>query len=159
LKYSIDTSGLVRGWRYDYPPDVFPIVWDSIDDLINSGKLIACEDVLAELKTGGDDLYDWIRDRKDKMIVPLDANIQGAVTNVLAVHPDWVPPDRSRNMADPFVVAVAMVYGCTVVSGEVWTNSPKPENIRLPNVCSGFSIKHITFLDLMREQRWIFARQ
>lgn len=158
MKYSIDTSGFVRGWRYDYPPDIFPVVWDSIDDLINDGTLIACEDVLTELKTGGDDLYDWVRARR-KMFIPLDAAIQEAVADVLAIHPDWVPPDRSRNMADPFVVAVAKVHGCTVVSGEVWTNSPKPENVRIPNVCSSFGIKHITFLDLMREQRWVFTRK
>lgn len=159
MKYSIDTSGLVTGWRYISPPDVFPVVWDSLDDLINDGNLVACEDVLAELKTGGDELYDWVHARKDKMIVPLDAAIQQAAIDILAIYPDWVPPDRSRNMADPFVVAVAKAYKCTVVSGEVWTNSPKPENIRIPNVCSGFGIKHITFLELLREQKWIFARK
>jgi hypothetical protein len=159
LKYSIDTSGLVRGWRYDYPPDVFPIIWDYLDDIINDGTLGACEDVLAELKTGGDELYQWVRDRRDKLIVPLSAEIQQAVSDILAVHPDWVPSDRSRNMADPFVIAVAKVHACTVVSAEAWSNSPNPERTKIPNVCDGFGIRHITFLDMMREQKWIFTRK
>jgi len=157
LKYSVDTSGLITGWRYDYPPDVFPVVWDSLDELIKAGVVVASEEVYAELKAGNDDLYAWVRARK-KMFLPLDAAIQNAVTSILAVHPTWIPADRSRNMADPFVIAVAQVHGCAVVSAEKWSNSPKPENVRIPNVCHGFGIRHVTFLELMREQGWIFAR-
>ncbi len=157
MKYSIDTSGLVTPWRFDYPPDVFPIVWDSLGELIDRGIVVASEEVYTELKVGGDELYDWVHARK-KMFLPLDAQIQQAVADILAVHTQWIPADRSRNMADPFVVAVARVNGCTVVSEEKWSNSPKPENVKIPNVCDGFGIKHITFLDLMREQGWVFTR-
>jgi Domain of unknown function (DUF4411) len=62
-------------------------------------------------------------------------------------------------MADPFVVAVARAKeGCTVVSGELWSNSPRPERVKIPNVCESFGIHHIQFLDMMRVQRWVFTR-
>jgi len=156
-KYSIDTSGLVNPWRFDYPPDVFPVVWESLSELIEKEIVVATEEVYTEIKVGNDDLYDWVKARK-KMFLPLDADIQREAGVVLAAHPLWVPADRSRNMADPFVVAVAKAYGCTVVSGEMWSNSPYPERVKIPNVCHGFGIRHITFLELMREEGWIFAR-
>jgi hypothetical protein len=156
LLYSIDTSGLINPWRFDYPPTVFPGIWDSLSELIDKEVVVASEEVFHEIKPG-DDLYDWVNARK-KMFLPLDADVQQAVTDILSIHTAWIPPDRSKNMADPFVVAVAKVHGCTVVSGETWSNSPKPENVRIPNVCHGLGIRHITFLELMREQGWMFTR-
>jgi hypothetical protein len=157
LPYSIDTSGLLDGWKRYYPPDIFPIIWDNVSDLIDAGGLIAPEEVREELRIGADDLYDWACVR-EQMFVPLTLEIQTAVANILAVHPQWVPADRSRNMADPFVVAVAMANDCTVVSGELWSNSPRPDRVKIPNVCNSFGIQHIQFLDMMREQGWVFAR-
>ena len=157
MPYSIDTSGLTHGWRDRYPPDVFPAIWDNISDLIDNGELMASEEVLRELETGSDDLYDWAR-AHSRMFIPLSHDIQEAVTNILAAHPEWVPADRSRNMADPFVVALAIVRGCTVVSAETWSPSPYPERVRIPNVCASFGIQHIEFLDMMRRQGWVFTR-
>ncbi len=59
-------------------------------------------------------------------------------------------------MADPFVIAVAQVHRCTVVSGEILSNSQT--KIKIPNVCSDLGIRHINFLQLIREQGWIFRR-
>jgi len=158
LLYSIDTSGLLDGWKRRYPPDVFPIIWDNLTDLIESGSLISTDEVLTELKAGDDDIYLWASER-EKMFLPLDAEIQQAVTDVLARHSSWIPQDRSRNMADPFVIAVAIARCCTVVSAETLSTSPKPERVKIPNVCNTFGIRHIEFLDLMREQGWVFTRR
>ena len=35
MKYSLDTSGILDGWRH-YPPDIFPPVWERFDELIES---------------------------------------------------------------------------------------------------------------------------
>lgn len=157
MTYCIDTSGLLDGWKRYYPPDIFPIIWDNVSDLIDAAGLIAPEEVREELRMGADDLYDWVCAR-EQMFVPLTIEIQTAVADILAVHPQWVPTDRSRNMADPFVVAVARAKGCTVVSGELWGNSPRPDRVKIPNVCDSFGIQHIQFLDMMREQGWVFTR-
>lgn len=157
MPYCIDTSGLLDGWKRYYPPDIFPIIWDNVSDLIDAAGLIAPEEVREELRMGADDLYDWVCAR-EQMFVPLTMEIQMAVADILAVHPQWVPTDRSRNMADPFVVAVARAKGCTVVSGEQWGTSPRPDRVKIPNVCASFGIHHIQFLDMMREQGWVFTR-
>jgi Domain of unknown function (DUF4411) len=71
--------------RY-YPPDIFPIIWDNVSDLIDAGGLIAPEEVREELRIGADDLYDWVCDR-EQMFVPLTIEIQTAVAEILTVHP------------------------------------------------------------------------
>jgi hypothetical protein len=157
LPYSIDTSGLIDGWKRRYPPDVFPGIWENVADLINAEELFAPEEVLHELEIGADDLHEWAN-LHAQLFVPLDEEIQQAVTDVLAARPTWIPTDRSRNMADPFVVAVARVKACPVVSAEAWTNSPLPERVRIPNVCDGLGIRHMTFLEMMRELGWVFSR-
>lgn len=50
MKYSIDTSSILDGWRRYYPPDVFQQLWTRLDDLIAEGSLRATEEVLVELE-------------------------------------------------------------------------------------------------------------
>ena len=49
MKYSIDTSSILEGWRRHYPLDVFPGLWDQLDSLIADGDLRSTEEVLHEL--------------------------------------------------------------------------------------------------------------
>jgi len=160
LPYSIDTSGLTYAWRDHYPPDVFGVLWDTMSDAIDRGDLIASWEVYEELKVGGDDLYDWVHARQH-MFVQTDADIQRAVSEVMAFHPQWVSADRSRNMVDPFVIAVALMRGCSVVSGELWYPGDLdrfPDRVKIPNVCLTFGVRHLAFLEMMREARWNFTR-
>ena len=152
--YSIDTSALVDGWRRYYPPDIFPGLWDRIGESVEDGRIIATDEVLVELEKGDDDLYKWALAQK-RMFVPLDEDVQNAAMDILAKHP-LVPRNALGPIADPFVIALAQIRGCTVVSGEIWTNSPN--KTKIPNVCSALGIKHINFLELIREHRWVFGR-
>lgn len=64
-------------------------------------------------------------------------------------------------MCDPFVIALARVRDCTVVSGELWYPGDLtvyPERVKIPNVCHTFGIRHLAFLEMMREEKWIFTR-
>lgn len=158
--YSIDTSGLTHAWRDRYPPDVFPVLWDSMDEAINRGDLLVSYEVYEELKKGGDDLYDWVHARQH-LLVQTDEAIQRAVIEIMAAHPQWVPADHSENMVDPFVIAVALNRGCAVVSNEQWYGGPLdlyPERIKIPNVCHGFGVRHLSFLGMMRDAKWLFSR-
>lgn len=41
MRYSIDTSAILDGWRRHYPPDVFPGLWTRMEGLIVAGHLRA----------------------------------------------------------------------------------------------------------------------
>ena len=61
MSYCIDTSGLLDGWSRYYPPQVFPCLWDRIDSIIDSGELVASEEVYHEVQQIQDELAEWAR--------------------------------------------------------------------------------------------------
>jgi hypothetical protein len=155
LKYSIDTSAILDGWRRYYPPDVLPDVWTGFDDLIKKGHLVATEEVLVELEKRDDEVHKWAKKRK-KMFLPIDDPVQLAVSSILAAHEKLVDTRTNRSAADPFVIGLGLVHGCTVVTGEKATGSADRPNI--PDVCTALGIRSMGLLDLFREEGWRFVR-
>jgi len=153
LPYSIDTSALLDGWVRYYPPDVFPPVWDRIRRLVGQGVLIATEEVLHELQKKDDGIYKWAKDN-DRMFVPLDVQIQVEASRILTGHPRLVDTRRERSGADPFVIALAKVRSCPVVTGEARTGNPLKPHI--PDVCSDLGVRCLSLLELFRELGWQF---
>ncbi len=153
MKYSIDTSAIVNGWRRHYPPDVFPSLWMRIASIIDSGVLIASEEVLIELERQDDEVYAWALGRR-AMFRPIDATIQIAVTEILRDHPRLVDTRRHRSGADPFVIALAKIENAGVVTAEKHSGVLSKPNI--PDVCDALGIRCLDLLGLFREQGWVF---
>ena len=153
MKYSVDTSAILDGRVRHYPPDVFPALWTRFDELIHDGQLGAVEEVLVELERKDDETYAWASQRAS-MFVPIDDEIQRAVAEILSNHPRLVDTRKNRSGADPFVIALAKVNGCLVVTGERPTNSVDRPNI--PDVCSALGIRSLSLLELIREEQWAF---
>jgi hypothetical protein len=153
LKYSIDTSAFLDGWARYYPPDVFPPVWEKIDKLIDDGILVATEEVLYELEKKDDEMYAWALDR-EHMFIPIDENIQLALQSMLPQHRQLIDQRKNRSGADPWIIALAIVEKCAVLTGEKPTNSAKRPHI--PDVCIAMGVRWINMIQLFREQGWVF---
>jgi hypothetical protein len=151
--YCVDTSALVDGWVRYYPPDVFPQLWTKLEEMIHAKQLIAPDEVLKELSKKEDDPHHWAK-RNGTLFLPLDSKIQAATQEVLAVFPRLVDSERDRSIADPFVIAVARVHACCVVTGE--KSSGNPKRPKIPNVCDHFKVRYVNMLQFMREQKWQF---
>lgn len=123
--------------------------------MIVDRELIAPDEVLRELeKKEGDALHQWAKGNA-ALFQPLDADVQRATTEILTAFPRLVDSRRDRSMADPFVIALAKVRACTVVTGE--RNAGTNERPRIPNVCGSLSIRCIGLLGLMRDKKWTFV--
>ena len=147
MTYSIDTSALLDGWMRWYPPDVFPSVWQRFDQLIEAGSVVAPDEVLRELARRDDELHDWCN-QHPKLFVPLDEAIQYSTLEVLNQFPRMVDQRPGKNLADPFVVALAKVRQLTVVTGELGGTQDRP---KIPFVCKHFGIRPINLMELFRE--------
>jgi uncharacterized protein DUF4411 len=154
VDYSIDTSSLVEAWHRRYPVDVFPALWDGIDRLISSPRLLASDEVFQEIKKKDDDLYEWVKARPG-LFRPLDREIQAAVREVLRRFPRLINTQRGRNQADPFVIALAQVEHGTVVTNEVHLGSI--DRPRIPDVCDALGVPCINVLGLIRREGWRFG--
>jgi len=117
VDYSIDTSALLDGWLRYYPPDTFGSLWDRLDELIASGSLRATEEVRFELEKKDDDVLAWASERED-LFVELDEQIQWVVSGLLDEFPKLLDTRANRSAADPFVIALATLNECAVVTGE-----------------------------------------
>ncbi len=153
MRYSIDTSAILGAWRRHYPPDVFPLVWRKLDDLISLGDLIATEEVLVELKRKDDEVYEWAR-RREHMFIPINEEVQLAVEDILRDHKKLIDQRKSRSGSDPFVIALAKVENCVVLTDEKPSGSSKRPHI--PDVCNALRIPWRNMLQLFRDQGWVF---
>jgi hypothetical protein len=151
VRYSLDTSALLNAWRRNYPPDLFPTLWDNIDGLVASGTLIASEEVLIELEKKDDEVFAWAEQHAN-MFIPIDGQIQQLVCTILQSYPRLIDNRTNRSGADPFVIALAILEKCTVVTNEHATSNQAKPNI--PDVCSGIGVRCISMVELIREQSW-----
>lgn len=150
--FSFDTSAFLDVSSRWYPLDVFPNVWQRLDELISVGHLVAVDEVLRELERGDDEIYQWAKQRS-QAFQALDRDIQNAAQEVLSVFPRLVDSRTGKSFGDPFVIAHAKCRGLTIVTGEVGGTVTRP---KIPNVCDHFKIRCINVVALFREQGWKF---
>ena len=120
--------------------------------MINAGDIIASEEVLEELGRKDDEVHQWALERR-QMFIPLYPDIQQSVINILTKHPRLIDNRNNRSGADPFVIALAQVENCTVVTYETLSHSLNRP--RIPDVCLDMGIRCINMTDLFREQGWV----
>lgn len=146
-RYSIDTSAILDGWTRYYSPDVFPAVWSALEQLCGDGVIVAAAEVKVELERKQDEVLQWFK--RHVRLVPLDTQIQLAAKEILSKHERLVVKGGRRSLADPFVIAVARVHGCTVVTGEPRRGRLDKPNI--PDVCEALGVRWVNLLGMFRE--------
>jgi Domain of unknown function (DUF4411) len=151
MQFSLDTSALLDAWVRYYPPDVFPTIWERIDEASRDGRIYVVEEVVTELKRKDDGIYEWVRER-ESMIVSIDEQLQLAVVEVMGKYPKLVDTRKNRSGCDPWVIGLAMSRGLTLVTAE------KPGGTlsrpRIPDVCTGLEIPCIDVIEFFRRQGW-----
>lgn len=154
--YSVDASALIHGWRRAYPPDVFPTVWERLDELSDSGRLLIIDEVYLELSKKDDELHDWCKARQDAIVYEIDDGVQEKVGEIMAKYPKLVDTAKGKSGADPFVIALAMVDNPykTVVTQESGGGARKPQ---IPYVCVEEDVPCISLLELIRKERWVIG--
>jgi hypothetical protein len=72
--YCIDTSSLIE-LKIKYPREVFPTLWEKMEELIQNGQIIAPIEVKKEIEKGDDELKKWVRGKKrNRMFIKPDEN-------------------------------------------------------------------------------------
>ncbi len=151
LQFSIDSSSLIQAWSRAYPLDAFPTFWDKMSEIVDKRVILTPDVVLDELKKKDDGLYDWVEERKEHLIYPLDGELQKVVKDILGKFPRLVDTKRGRSGADPFVIALAKITGRTVVTDEIMG---KPKNPSIVDVCQHYDIECINLLAMIRRLRF-----
>jgi Domain of unknown function (DUF4411) len=155
VRYSLDTSSLINGFRLNYPYLNFPRLWNEhVPSLVASGDLRATEEVLIELQRQDDELVQWLVDYRDDLFIEVDEPIQHEVKEILRTHTALIHArGRGHSGADPFVIALAKINKCTVVTEEGRGSAKHP---KIPDVCKDLGVPCIRLADLITEEGWVF---
>lgn len=151
-KYVFD-SNVFMNLQQRQPIDVYPSVWDKISELMEEGTVTSSQEVYEEILVGDDYLSEWAKQRSTRFLLT-DEEIQRVVRDILSNHRGLVEGGKKKNNADPFVIALAKINMCTIVSEEIPTNNPNSPKI--PDVCSVLGINCINFVDFSREMKISF---
>jgi hypothetical protein len=135
-----------------YPIDSFPTYWLRMEESIRGKRLLSIDEVLEEIERKDDGLRKWAKEQNG-FFFPLTPEIQTEVTEILGAFPKMVD-SRQRNMADPFVIALAKVKEMTVVTEE--RNPGTNKRPTIPYVCEEMNIRRINVLEMLRELKWKF---
>ena len=146
-KYVLDANAFINMQRH-HPHDVFVSLWSKMANLIDEGLVISADEVFDELSAGDDFLLKWVKQRKSAFI-PSGHDIQYLVRDILQKYPTLVTGSRKANGSDPFVIALAKLKNCTLVSDETRAGDGQP--VKIPNVCEAYGVRLIKFVDFLRE--------
>ena len=152
-RYSIDSSSLIHAWRRAYPPENFKTFWERIEELVDSGVIVASVEVLNELKKKDDDLRKWAVARNASLFIEIDDEQQDHLAHIMGTYPRLVDTAKGRSEGDPFVIALARHCKLVVISEEQWG---KRESPKIPNVCKAEGIGCYQLVDLIRKEGWVF---
>lgn len=152
VRFVIDSSILIAFER-NQPQDVWPTLWDYVENLLRDGDAVVPREALTELERGTDDLGDWVK----KTGAVCDANdaMIAIVAQISTKHPGWV--QETKNAADPFIIATAKVLDAAIVTNERARNAATVDsNMRIPQIAAEFGVLAITTNDLFRQLQWKF---
>ena len=83
-KYVFD-SNIFINLHQRQPRDIYPSVWNKIDELMANGTIISSREVYDELTRSDDSLSEWAKSKKEYFL-PSEIPIQERVRKILSEH-------------------------------------------------------------------------
>jgi hypothetical protein len=153
LTYLLDTNTFIEAKNRYYRMPAFPGFWEWIDLQFASGQIQSIQMVFEEISRGGDELSDWLKDRKSRFIDVDDEPTQAVFTEIaqcVVDHPDYTESNVANflTVADPWLIAKAKILGATLVTHETMapTGSKK---VKIPNICRKFEVSVCNTFDML----------
>lgn len=155
----LDSNILITGERDYYPHDIFPSVWEAVSASIVEKRAIVLDVVYKEIVKGQGWLAEWMKRHKTYVVGTDQQDIVDAYQQVLAyvfnsenkftkaAKDAWF---ANIDVADPWLIASAIVTGNTIVSFEVFASPGCRKRIKIPNVADHFAIPCIGIVDYIK---------
>jgi len=153
VDYVLDSSALIH-WSRNTPRAAFPSLWDQVGLLLGQSRAVVPEEVVHELERGTDDLAAWVKAAASPHGTTKE--VLNLVKTIARRYPTWAT-NGTRNGADPFVVATAVICEATVITQEGLSRK-RPASARpsIPSVCADYGLIAIGPNDLIAREGWRF---
>ncbi len=158
--YIIDTSSLIELNKHN-PMDVYPGVWQKMEQLINNGRLLAPKEVFHEIGNIDDQLHSWTKYQNKLFVEPTPMQIK-IVKDILEKFPALIDINRKYD-SDPWVIALTVelindpqMKLITIKHIVVTEEKLRGNRIRIPFVCQEYKIESLDIIGMFREEGWKF---
>jgi hypothetical protein len=165
LNYLLDANTYIQAKNEYYQMEVCPGYWDWLDHQFAAENLASVSMVYDELKAFGDELSDWVKERRVQFLDVSDEATQSHFSEIAehVVQLENLKPGNRENFlegADPWLIAKAREIKAVVVTHEALAPESS-RKVKVPNVCKVFDVECINTFQLLRrlEARFILERQ
>lgn len=154
--YCID-MGIWIKLDHEFPKDkrVFKAIWDELELMVEQRVLFSCEFLEEEEnRYAGEHTFirEWIKENKDKLLIPNDAEILIAAAQVINENlntgflkkKNW---EAGQNECDPYLIGLGMTRGCTIITSE---SKAKPNKI--PQVAEKYGVRSTDLYEFFDER-------
>lgn len=148
--FILDSNFFIETQRFHLPLQDKPEFWKFLSELATSKNIIVPSQVCDEVCRGTDILSEWMKKRKDILVDPNSAF--ASIPTVLNEGYGFNNEDDLENInADPFVIALALELGGTVVTSEKPRPNAAVRNKKIPDVCRKLNIPCISITAFLWE--------
>ncbi|MCA6070517.1 MAG: DUF4411 family protein [Endomicrobium sp.] len=146
MKYCLDANFFITTWRY-YSPEIVEGegYGNWLTKLVIDKEIFIPTEVYEEIEVGGDDLYYWLKNIKNEIVVPMDDKTQEIVVQIMNNKPEArsFADSNKKDNADIFVVASAKRNNSTVVTNDT----------KLRNLCKSCDVKCLKDCEFLKERK------
>jgi hypothetical protein len=159
MPYLLDANVFIQAKKLHYGLDFCPAFWEWLIDENKNGNVVSIEKVSDEIEAGGDELWDWARQRGDafflKPVGSLPAALGQVSTWATGQSYEQAAVNTFLQVADYYLVSHALADGHTVVTHEIPSTSKK--RIKIPDACLGVKVKFVTPFEMLRTSKARFV--
>ena len=151
-QYVIDTSALID-LNDQYPPKIFPGVWDRFDGMCEQLSIIAPREVLREIKKGNDYLIDWSDNFESMFLEPCEEEVLILQDVLQSYDEKTIRKNSTGPWADPLVISCGKHFGLTIIQQEKQDGNSN----RIPRIARLHNVESLTLIQFFEEESWTFS--
>lgn len=159
VSYLLDTNIIRPLFNFYYPPELFPEIWNGINELSSLGRILSVEEVHTECKrqlSNSEDALKWLDDNKSIFSPPTSDEL-GWLTAIFS-HKEFQMSEKDiekgKTKADAMLVARGISINATVVTAE----NVRAHGSKIPTMCARYEvpcISRIEFLKILRDRSYL----
>lgn len=153
--YLLDANTYIQAKNEYYQMEVCPGYWTWLDSQFEAGCINSISLVYDELKSFGDELSSWVKERKEQFLDVADDETQARFTEIAqhVAELQNLKPGNLENFlsgADPWLIAKARSIGAVVVTHEALAPE-SARKIKIPNICRKFGVDYLNTFQLLKQ--------
>jgi hypothetical protein len=151
----LDANVFIEAKNRYYSFDLVPAFWTWLEEQAEAGEIASTDMIYDELKDGGDDLAEWVKDQRDLLFhVPSSSQ---TVANAVGRLGTWVQSEDYKphvladfmDGADPFLVGAALETGSILVTQETPAGASR-KRVKIPDACPHLGVQYENTFEMMR---------